>query len=248
MDEDRSINKSTTILVINLILLGICSLGLIAILIVYSIYRKSILPAAQIPTASLRSSATSSHTPTITVSPTITLTPRPTSTSTITPSPSWSPTPSSTFTQTPFPSLTPALAAVYEGAYKLVEWNPEEANRMIQILQGYPAGIQSELDQPFSETYLQAYSYPIFALQEALLRFPDASQAESWRWKLAYDYVLNGDQQAGAVYARDYRRFPESQPGEHSRAGCLVFNSRTAAEPVHDLCPRAARLSQPLSD
>ena len=71
----------------------------------------------------------------------------------------------------------------------------------VNLLQSYPAGVdRGDLDETL-QAYYDSYSYPIFALREALLRFPDAEQAEGWRWSLAYDQALTGDEEFGDTYS-----------------------------------------------
>jgi hypothetical protein len=77
---------------------------------------------------------------------------------------------------------------------------------MAFLIQDYPAGnLPSSLltasAQESRLAYYQSFSYPIFALRENLLRFPDAEQVESWRWTLAYDLALTGSPEAGEAYA-----------------------------------------------
>jgi hypothetical protein len=49
--------------------------------------------------------------------------------------------------------------------------------------------------------YYAAFRYAALAQQEALLRFPNSDQAESWHWGLAYNYVRTGDERALPYYA-----------------------------------------------
>lgn len=75
--------------------------------------------------------------PTHTASPTTILThvPSSTLTSTVTPTPR----PTQTPTTTPFPNilLTPATPAAQNETYQLIEWSPEHANKLIQLMENY---------------------------------------------------------------------------------------------------------------
>ena len=72
---------------------------------------------------------------------------------------------------------------------------------MVQLMQGYPATIGSATSETSSQAYFQAYDIPILALEESLLRFPGASQADAWEWTLAFDLALAGYPEAGEHYA-----------------------------------------------
>ncbi len=63
--------------------------------------------------------------------------------------------------------------------YELGEWTAEDADYAARLLQGYPDTLP--LTAPpgeITQAYLDAYRYPVFAWREALLRFPDAPQAD----------------------------------------------------------------------
>lgn len=189
-------------LVINLILL----VGLIGSLAI-SIFAWQHWIAPQ-PTLTPTASSTPRPTlpPTATLTPTLTPTITPTSYPSFTPTATLSPTPSLTASATPtetsLPTLTPARPLVEAGNYLLKPWSPEDADYLVNLLQGYP----NTLLQPGSTStpgpaYYQAYQYAVLAQQEALLRFPDAPQADGWRWKLAYNLARLGDPAAGEQYA-----------------------------------------------
>jgi hypothetical protein len=72
---------------------------------------------------------------------------------------------------------------------------------MVKLMQGYPNSLPESTRGEGNLAYYQAYKYPILALREGLLRYPDAPQADQWRWDLAYDLALTGDVEAGKVYA-----------------------------------------------
>ena len=103
--------------------------------------------------------------------------------------------PTQTFTPpatlTPFPTYTPATPVETS---KLRFWSGNDADLLI-------AQISSNLDaleyEPVYQTvygwdsYLQQYRYLAFAEEEALLRFPNAPQAEKWRWDHCYNLALS---------------------------------------------------------
>jgi hypothetical protein len=70
------------------------------------------------------------------------------------------------------------------------------------LLQGYPDTlVPAATSGEYTQAYLDAYRYPVFAWREALLRFPTAPQSPSWSWQMAYDLALMGDEQAANNYA-----------------------------------------------
>lgn len=197
-DDSRRIG----ILTANLVLLGVCILGLAAAALIYSLFvapRRSALPAETIsPTP--RPSLIPSATPTITQTPTQSATPRPSLTVTPSLTPTHTPTPGPSATPTPFPQLTPARPAVTPDSYRLHTWSPDEADYAGRVIQGYPASL--ELASTTDPGYREAFRYPVLAWREALLRFPDVPQAIDWRWNLAKDLTRSGSSEAGEAYAR----------------------------------------------
>lgn len=146
-------------------------------------------------------------TPSITPSPS----PSPTQTSTATSRPTFTPKPSrtATLTQTPTvsptstlpPSLTPAFPDPENQDYSLVEWTPELADRLIQLMQAYPRTLSAFARGEDNAGFYEAFIYAIFAQREALMRFPSANQADGWFWNLAIDLARTGDPQAGTTFA-----------------------------------------------
>ncbi len=151
--------------------------------------RPSFTPTATVPTA------------TITQTPTITRTPRPTLTPTITPSPTRTSTPAPTLTMTGPPTLTPARPLPGNERYQLSDWTPENASAIIERMEYYPNTLTSRERGEDNAAYYAAFEYAVIALQEALLRFPGAPQANAWRWDLAYNLARKGDPTAGQSYA-----------------------------------------------
>jgi hypothetical protein len=163
----------------------------------------------------------------------LTRTPLPTFTSTITPSvtptPTRTPRPTWTLQPTPFPSATvtltitptgvrsyppqPALATPYKynDLYLLKTWTPEEADGLIEILKGVPYNRYPVVAQRNTPAFDQAFTYAAYAQREALLRFPDAPQAEGWRWGLAYNATRLQDPQAAALFGDLLRNAPADE-------------------------------------
>jgi hypothetical protein len=190
------------LLAINLALLALCLVSLVAAIVLYrlAIY----LRPAGVPEASstARPSFTPSLTASFTATSTITRTPRASLTPTIPSTATALPTASLTPTPTSLPTLTPARAAAQPGGYTLAEWSPEQADYMARLAASYPntllANAQDEEDLPAAYA---AFEYPVLALREALLRYPNDPLAEGWRWSLAYDLTQLGSAEAGRRYA-----------------------------------------------
>lgn len=141
-------------------------------------------------------------TPSITPTPSRTYTPRPTLSPTITHTPTKTYTPTLTPTPTGPPTLTPVSPWFTTSNYLLRDWTAEDADRLIQLLNYYPNTMaESERGSDY-RNYNQAFSYAAFAQREALLRFPDADQAPSWRWGLAYNLARLGSEEAGEQFAK----------------------------------------------
>ena len=151
--------------------------------------RPTFTPTATVPTA------------TITPTPTITRTPRPTLTPTITPSPTHTSTPEPTLTMTGPPTLTPARPLLGSENYSLGAWTPQNASAIIERMEYYPNTLTSKERGADNAAYFAAYKFAVVALQEALVRFPDASEADAWRWDLAYNLARVGDPHTGQSYA-----------------------------------------------
>lgn len=167
---------------------------------------RALSPApATIPTILRADTSTSTTTPTITpqpsATPTLTLTPRPTFTPRPSATPSVTPTPSPSPTSTLPPTLTSAAPRVENEGYALVEWTPELAGKLIELLQAYPTTLSAFARGENNAGFYEAFEYAIFAQREALLQFPTASEADTWLWKLAYNQARTGDPQAGASFA-----------------------------------------------
>jgi hypothetical protein len=149
--------------------------------------------------------------PTLTPQPTQTPIDLPTTTATQTPRPTWTLAPTSTPTQTGTPTQTPTSTPIptlaharplrFNDLYELAAWTPEQADHSVKLLQGYPNARFPNLNERSTDAYNAYYEYPILALREALLRFPDAPQAEHWRWMLAYNLARTNNPESGEQYA-----------------------------------------------
>ncbi|MFC1921906.1 hypothetical protein ACFLY4_01340 [Chloroflexota bacterium] len=145
----------------------------------------------------------------ISTQPISTLTPTPSHTptfrSTFTPKPTRTPTIAPTSTVTPLPtllpSLTPAFPSEHNDQYNLVNWTPELATQLIDLLEVYPETLSGYARGADNQGYYDAFAYAIFSQQEALLRFDTAPQARDWLWQVAYNLARTSDPAAGEVYA-----------------------------------------------
>ena len=146
------------------------------------------IPSSEIP-------PTLTITPSITPSPRFTFTPKPTRTATIAPTSTATPLP------TLIPSLTPAFPSEHNDQYKLVLWTPELADQLIDLLEVYPETLSSFARGANNQGYYDAFQYALFAQREALLRFPSAAQAQVWSRQLAYNLARTGNPSAGEIYA-----------------------------------------------
>lgn len=188
-------------MLVNLALMLVFIAGLLCLILVIPKLTAGEPTATPTITATPGSTLTPTLTFTPSLTPTLTRTPWPTFTPTITLTPTITETPTQTPTPTGPPTLTPAKPLPQNALYTLAEWSPEEADRMAELLEDYPNTLLSADVDPGSEAYYQAYRYAVQALKEALLRYPDAPQAENWRWRLAYDLARMGDPESGQVYA-----------------------------------------------
>jgi len=87
------------------------------------------------------------------------------------------------------------------GIYELWPWDPQRAQQVVDLIDDYPNTLPRQARGEDNANYYAAFYYASVAQSEALLRFPDAAQAEKWRWGLAYNLARIGDPGAGAAYA-----------------------------------------------
>jgi hypothetical protein len=104
-------------------------------------------------------------------------------------------TPFPTATRTAIPTFTPATPAVGANvSYNLQEWTPDQADLLIDQISSQ---LKATEDDPLYisvygyASYMEKYQHLAFAEMEALVRFPDAIQAESWRWDLCYNLAFS---------------------------------------------------------
>lgn len=88
----------------------------------------------------------------------------------------------------------------YNDLYLLRSWTPDDATNAINLLQAYPDTLYPDPANRQTVTYNAAYTYVVYLLREALLRFPTAPQAEQWRWNLAYDLAHINDPGVSDAY------------------------------------------------
>jgi len=106
-----------------------------------------------------------------------------------------SPTPKPNNTRTPVPTFTPATPCLTPNeSCTLQEWTPTQADFLVDQIAGYLSSIENNPEYAGVygySNYLEQYKYLAFIESEALLRFPDAQQAESWKWDLCYNLALS---------------------------------------------------------
>jgi hypothetical protein len=199
--------------------LGILIIIILGLLVVLAAYPYVLAPAptptpaqaiAGIPT-------TIPLTSTITPTPTASRTPRPTFTPTITLTPTDTPTPTLTAIPLGPPTLTPEVPYTSTSAYALQPWSAEDADYVIAMMEGYPNMLTKSQRGEADQNYNQAFRYATVAEAEALLRYPDAPQANAWSWDLAYDLARQESPDAAKQYAdliANALNFGVSRPSE----------------------------------
>ena len=200
--DPRSSTAQTQFLLTSLIVIIIIILALVVLLAAYPNLLAPLPTITPTPSRTPTFTPTASNTPTLTFTPTQTHTPRPTLTPTITPTPTRTSPPTLTFTPIGPPTLTPAAPLGGESNYILWDWTPERAAELVNLLLNYPNTLPSQARGSDNSSYNAAYSYATVALNEALLRFPDAPQAKLWGWQLAYSLARMGKQTAGEQYGK----------------------------------------------
>jgi hypothetical protein len=221
-------SKYNPLLSAALLLAAIFLLIVVALMANQTAFPSQPQPAALVATVTPLPTATG----TPLVSPTITPTARPTFTlaPTFTPTQTTTPTPTSTIT--PLPTLPAARPLRFNDLYVLRDWTAERADYTIRLMEGYPNARYRNDEARLTEEYNMAYTYAVFAQQEALLRFPEAEEAASWRWGLAYNLARLDDSTAGHHYAaligealNQYSIVPEALPAwfqEHETRMTLI--------------------------
>ncbi len=184
--------------------LGIIFVFILTLLVILSAYPVFLAPPpTDTPTVTLtfRPTASITPTPTITLTPTITRTPRPTFTPTVTLTPTRTSSPTPTASPTGPPTLTPDSPAAGQVTYSFKPWSPEDADYLITLLEYYPNTLTRQQRGEADGNYFSAFQFVNVSLSEALLRFPEATQAPRWRMMQAYNLARVGDQGTGQAYA-----------------------------------------------
>jgi hypothetical protein len=195
-------NNEKTFTSQQIILIGILG-GLILIVLIASIVilnQSQTAPEQATPepveiTVSTQPIPSSTPSPSLTPTLRATFTPKPTRTPTISPTSTVTPMP------TLIPSLTPAFPSEHNDQYDLAHWMPELATQLIDLLEVYPETLSGFARGEDDQGYYQAFQYAMFSQQEALHRFPTASQAQEWLWQLAFNLARTSDPAAGELYA-----------------------------------------------
>lgn len=114
------------------------------------------------------------------------------STATATIEPTWTPQPTSTpLVPTPSASLS----------YRLTDWTPEKAEKLIQQLREYPETLTPQLMGYMGLGYYAAFRYEGLAELESALRFSQAEQVKFWRRNGTYNQFISGNDDASSLYA-----------------------------------------------
>ncbi|MCX8062898.1 MAG: hypothetical protein N3D16_09990 [Anaerolineales bacterium] len=201
LPQSSSPSVQIRILLTSLVFIGLFILTLVFLIVAYPVILAP--PPTITPTFTLSPTITPTvtQTPTITLTPTRTLTPRPTLTPSITPTPSRTPLPSETPTPPGPPTLTPAVPFGGQANYSLNEWTEDLAVALVDLIQDYPNTLSPSARGENDRNYNNAFTYAVFAQNEALLRFPDSRYAARWRWQQAVNYARLGDAKAGVAFA-----------------------------------------------
>lgn len=200
-----SVNQGDTrrkqILLANLIILTIIIFGLIFVIAAYPTFIAPEPTRTPTITNTLALTLTPTQTSTASLTPTITNTPRPSLTPTITQTPTRTLTPTPSLTPLGPPTLTAAWPLNNNLVYKLPDWTPEKAQDVIALLGNYPNTLDIGERGEDNVNYYMAFEYAVIAQKEGIMRFPDSSQVNYWRWDLAYNLARTGDSAAGQAYA-----------------------------------------------
>lgn len=204
MNQGPNEGERNRFLVTNLAVLFVFILALVVLLAAYPLFfgpPDALQGTPGIGVAGTRTpTSTITHTPTITLTPTPSRTPRPTATSTATQIPTDTPTPGETPTPEGLPTLTPARPVIGE-SYRLNTWTPDEAQLAVEHMLSYPNSLPRQARGEDDSNYYAAFEYAALAEAEAILRFPNAAQADAWRWGRAYNLARAGSPEAGEAYA-----------------------------------------------
>lgn len=199
MSQPDAETRRLQFLLTSLIVVVILILAVVFLILAYPSLIASFSDSSPTPLSTDIPDMSSTPIPSITLTPTLSATLRPSLTPTITATPTRTSIPSSTPTPPGPPTLTPAIPVIGD-PYELVDWTPEDAEAMIALMEDYPNTLPEDTKEENLQLYFDSYLYATIAQQESLLRFPDAPQADDWRWQLAYDLARIDDPQASEVY------------------------------------------------
>ena len=196
--EDWQNNRSALIPAV--LLIGLAGVLIIAAIVLlqgleppYYLQPATAQPTSPVAQALLASPlATSTATSSATSRPTWTI--MPSRTPTITPTFTPTPTP----TRPRVPTLTPALPNRINDLYALPTVSADLMDHLARSMGDLPDAKFRPLERN-SAAYNAYFIYPAIAYREALLRFPQAQQALSWRWGLAYSLARLGDPEAVSI-------------------------------------------------
>jgi tetratricopeptide (TPR) repeat protein len=99
-----------------------------------------------------------------------------------------------TATYTPIATFTPATPRLNSDSYRLQEWSADKADLLVNQISSSLSAMENE---PIYQSvygwsyYMEQFKYLVVAEEEALLRFPNALQAESWRWNLCFNLAFS---------------------------------------------------------
>ena len=152
---------------------------------------KALADALGPPTATTTSTLVPPINPTVTN----TLTPLPTLTST----PSITPTITVTGSYTPPPpTLTPVLPGNEAEAFQLNSLIPSQYNYAIALMEGVPQLLPGGQE---NEAYYDSYYHAEVIQSEAILRYPNNENSNTWRWSEALNLARIDDTKAQLAYA-----------------------------------------------
>jgi hypothetical protein len=86
--------------------------------------------------------------------------------------------------------------------YELVEWTPERAVQLIEILSNYPETLSLAQLGRYDSGYFYAYRFAQLAQSEAFFRFPDFSESKNWAWSSAFNRIQSYAEDIGFPYAQ----------------------------------------------
>ena len=200
MSEQPKNSAQNRLILTSIGFLFIFILGLIVVISAYPVLLRPAIPELRRYTNTPTITSTATQTPTITLTPSATNTRLPSQTPTITQTPTKTLTPTLTLTPPGPATLTPALPLASTNLYRLGSWSSDQADYLVSLIEDYPNTLPQATPGVLEQSYYQGYRFAKLALEEALLRFPQAEQANRWQWLLASTLARLGDGSAGEQY------------------------------------------------